>query len=169
MISTIYGIGEALKNNPIDIKITLPKGTLKIGDQAIPFIPELSTVLRIGGEGTGAKPVNAQALNNTVTNKTFNSAGGNTTGSGYPNGNDPTNDPGGGSSSKAEKTNYDTENSDAQLEALERLREVNEREAELIGKLPEEIRPFFEMANLAEKMGYEYQEIQINKNKLGFL
>jgi uncharacterized protein YjaG (DUF416 family) len=70
---------------------------------------------------------------------------------------------------KEEQTNYDIENSDAQLEALERLREVNEREAELISKLPEQIRPFFEMANLAEKMGYEYQEIQINKNKLGFL
>lgn len=65
--------------------------------------------------------------------------------------------------------NYGAENSDAQLEALDRLREVNEREADLISKLPEEIRPFFEMANLAEKMGYEYQEIQINKNKLGYL
>ena len=71
--------------------------------------------------------------------------------------------------SSEKDTNYGAENSDAQLEELERLREVNEREADLISKLPEQIRPFFEMANLAERIGYEYQEIQINKNKLGYL
>lgn len=66
-------------------------------------------------------------------------------------------------------TSYDEENANKQLDALERLRETNDREAELIDKLPEEIQFPLKMANLGEDMFYEYQEIQINKNKLAAL
>lgn len=64
-----------------------------------------------------------------------------------------------------EKRNYAEENANKQLEALDRVRETNDREAELIEKLPEEIQFPLKMANLGEDMLYEYQEIQINKNK----
>ena len=74
---------------------------------------------------------------------------------------------GGGDSSdeKFKKTNYAEENANKQLEALDRVRQTNDREAELIEKLPEEIQFPLKMANLGEDMLYEYQEIQINKNK----
>ena len=70
---------------------------------------------------------------------------------------------------KAEKTIYAEENANKQLEALDRVRQTNDREAELIEKLPEEIQFPLKMANLGEDMFYEYQEIQINKNKLAAL
>lgn len=74
---------------------------------------------------------------------------------------------GGGDSSdeKFKKANYAEENANKQLEALDRVRQTNDREAELIEKLPEEIQFPLKMANLGEDMLYEYQEIQINKNK----
>lgn len=70
---------------------------------------------------------------------------------------------------EVEKRNYAAENQDKQLEALDRVRETNDREAELIDKLPEEIQMPLKMMNMAEDMAYEYQEIQINKNKLAAL
>lgn len=78
---------------------------------------------------------------------------------------------GGGDSEteEVEKRNYASENSDKQLEALERVRETNDREAELIDKLPEEIQYPLKMMNMAEDIASEYQEIQINKNKLAAL
>ena len=69
------------------------------------------------------------------------------------------------SKEKVKKANYAEQNADKQLEALDRVRQTNDREAELIEKLPEEIQFPLKMANLGEDMLYEYQEIQINKNK----
>lgn len=84
---------------------------------------------------------------------------------------DPTNGGvgGGGGGESEEKRNYAAENQDKQLEALDRVRETNDREAELIDKLPEEIQGPLKLMNMAEDMAYEYQEIQINKNKLAAL
>jgi hypothetical protein len=76
-----------------------------------------------------------------------------------PDGND------GGSGDK-DKRNYAEENADKQLEALDRKREILDKEEELISKLPQEIQGPLMMMNTAEDMFYEFQEIQINRNKL---
>ena len=76
---------------------------------------------------------------------------------------------GSGSDKDSEKRNFAEENEQKKLEALDRVRETNDREAELIGKLPEEIQGPLKLMNMAEDMAYEYQEIQINKNRLAAL
>ena len=111
------------------------------------------------GDGTGE-------VNSDVTNPN----NGKPKGSTYTKGDDEDNDVddgkgGSDKEEKEEKTNYAEENANKQLEALDRVRETNDREAELIEKLPEEIQFPLKMANLGEDMLYEYQEIQINKNK----
>lgn len=60
---------------------------------------------------------------------------------------------------------YASMNADRLLSNLDRQRTANDREADLISKLPSEIQGPFKLLNLVEDMGYEYQEIQINKNK----
>lgn len=140
--------------------------------------------LTFGGEGSsfssssgGGFVPNTSSYNPPTKDIKFEGNGkGGGTGKGYPNKNDSNNDPtkekgGGGGSDDKEKnrTNYNEENANKQLDALERLRETNDREAELIDKLPEEIQFPLKMANLGEDMFYEYQEIQINKNKLAAL
>ena len=111
------------------------------------------------GDGTGE-------VNNDVTNPNNRKPKGST----YTKGDDEDNDVddgkgGSDKEEKEEKTNYAEENANKQLEALDRVRQTNDREAELIEKLPEEIQFPLKMANLGEDMLYEYQEIQINKNK----
>ena len=63
-------------------------------------------------------------------------------------------------------TDYGQENANRQLEALNRIRDQLDREAELIDKLPEEIAGPLKLLNTGEQMLAEYKEIQINKNKL---
>lgn len=62
-------------------------------------------------------------------------------------------------------SSYASMNADKLLSNLDRQRTANDREADLISKLPSEIQGPLKLLNLAEDMGYEYQEIQINKNK----
>jgi hypothetical protein len=80
-----------------------------------------------------------------------------------------TGDGSGSEEQEASKTNYGAENADNKRDALERKRTENDREADLIGKLPEEIQGPLMMANMAEDMLYEYEEIKINQEKLAAL
>jgi hypothetical protein len=74
-----------------------------------------------------------------IANNKFDGKTDDETGTVYDNGNDPTNGDESGGGGDKDKRNYAEENADKQLEALDRVRETNDREAELIGKLPEEI------------------------------
>lgn len=128
--------------------------------------------LTIGGEGTGM-------AGGGFTPKGYSAPAGDTSGdegdkdddddddgSGYPEGDDPNNGADGGSGDKFEPENWAAYNEDQRLAALERQRATNDREAELISKLPQEIQGPLQLLNLGEDMMYEAQEIQINKNKL---
>lgn len=183
---------NVLADNEIRIKVGFSLGKLTVPTNAFTDLLGISGTtidfkvsggyLTIGGEGTsgpgssGGGFVPKTSSYNPPT-KDINPEGGgkNGTGKGYLNKNDSNNDPtkeksGGGSDDKEKnRTNYNEENANKQLDALERLRETNDREAELIDKLPEEIQFPLKMANLGEDMFYEYQEIQINKNKLAAL
>lgn len=177
IIAQLNGIAQALAASPIKIPISLDGlGTyFHFGTMTIPIsLDGVAADITIGGEGTTTLPTESNnSANITTTNEKsnkFTAGDDGGSGKGYNGGSD-SRDSGdsSGEDTEVEKRNYASENADKQLEALERVRETNDREAELIDKLPEEIQFPLKMANMAEDMAYEYQEIQINRNKLGAL
>lgn len=181
MITQIQGIAQALADVEVTIPIVLAGGSVDFtiwGQTLSVGLDGFKTEVKVGGEGSNVKFTTNPSSSSSGTSqapeiKKFNASSGGK-GNGYPTGDDKDNssgDSGGGDSEteEVEKRNYASENSDKQLEALERVRETNDREAELIDKLPEEIQYPLKMMNMAEDIASEYQEIQINKNKLAAL
>ena len=165
--------GITIPVKPNIFGIDLPEGSITIGGSAgqISYTRletrNYSDIYSPSGPGDGD---GTGEVNNDVTNPNNRKPKGST----YTKGDDEDNDiddgkGGSDKEEKEEKTNYAEENANKQLEALDRVRQTNDREAELIEKLPEEIQFPLKMANLGEDMFYEYQEIQINKNKLAAL
>lgn len=174
MIAKITGVVDALKAVSVTIPVSFPMlvadGTGGVSLQTV----EGNIV--IGGEGTGytinkEEGYTQQDIDSAIAeHHRFTQGQNNGSGTGYSNGDDPTNGGNtGGGATEADKLNYAEENSNRQLEALERIRKGIDREAELIDKLPEEIAGPLKLLNMGEQMLAEYKEIQINKNKLAAL
>lgn len=186
---------NVLADNEIKLPVSFSLGTITIPNNALTNLfgigghtvnlgGSVGGFLKFGGKGSslgsgsggGFTPKTSSYSPPSTKNINFEGNGKSGTGKGYSNKNDSNNDPtkekggsGGSDDKEKNRTNYNEENANKQLDALERLRETNDREAELIDKLPEEIQFPLKMANLGEDMFYEYQEIQINKNKLAAL
>ena len=177
MIAKIQSVADVLANMSISIPIVFPKNLIEAITQK-EQLEDTTAWITIGGKDSSGKGAyttytgegGQDAIDTAIANyNKFTALKNQKPGTGYDKGDDPrdTDSGGGGSDNDNDfkPKNYAEENANKQLEALDRVRETNDREAELIGKLPEEIQFPLKMANLGEDMFYEYQEIQINKNK----
>ena len=177
MIAKIQSVADVLANMSISIPIVFPKNLIEAITQK-EQLEDTTAWITIGGKDSSGKGAyttytgegGQDAIDTAIANyNKFTALKNQKPGTGYDKGDDPrdTDSGGGGGSSDNDfkPKNYAEENANKQLEALDRVRQTNDREAELIEKLPEEIQFPLKMANLGEDMLYEYQEIQINKNK----
>ena len=177
MIAKIQSVADVLANMSISIPIVFPKNLIEAITQK-EQLEDTTAWITIGGKDSSGKGAyttytgegSQDAIDTAIANyNKFTALKNQKPGTGYDKGDDPrdTDSGGGGGSSDNDfkPKNYAEENANKQLEALDRVRQTNDREAELIEKLPEEIQFPLKMANLGEDMLYEYQEIQINKNK----